>query len=131
MADIAAERRTTVLYEAPHRVARTVHDLAAACGPERRIALARELTKLHEELWRGPLVEAVDHVAAIEPRGEYVLVVDGAPPPGPVDDDAIRAALVERLGDGDDRRTAVATVTAALGVAKRRVYEIATALPRS
>ena len=56
---VADERRTVVLYEAPHRVARTLADLAASCGPDRRIVLARELTKLHEEIWRGTLGEAI------------------------------------------------------------------------
>ena len=55
LAEVAAERRTTVLYEAPHRLARTLADLAAACGADRRVAVARELTKLHEEVWRGTL----------------------------------------------------------------------------
>ena len=58
LAEIAVERRTTVLYEAPHRVARTLADLAGACGPDRRVAIARELTKLHEEVWRGSLGDA-------------------------------------------------------------------------
>jgi 16S rRNA (cytidine1402-2'-O)-methyltransferase len=130
VAEIAGERRTVVLYEAPHRIVRTVTDLAAACGPDRRIALTRELTKLHEEVWRGSLSEAVERVTTVEPRGEYVLVVEGAPPPGPADDDVIRAALVTAMEGGADRKSAIATVTGALGVAKRRVYEIATSLPR-
>lgn len=130
LADIAADRRTTVVYEAPHRIVRTVGDLAATCGPERRVALTRELTKLHEEVWRGPLGDAVERVAAIEPRGEYVIVVEGAPPPGPADDAAIEAALVTAMADGADRKTAIATVMASLGVPKRRVYDIATSLPR-
>ena len=64
-----------MLYEAPHRVLRTLADLARACGPERRLAVGRELTKVHEELWRGTLGEAVTWAAAGEPRGEWVLVV--------------------------------------------------------
>ena len=55
LAAIAAESRTTVMYEAPHRVERTIDDLAAACGGERPVALARELTKMYESVWRGPL----------------------------------------------------------------------------
>src|SRR5207237_812656 len=77
---VATERRTVVVYEAPHRLARTLADLAAACGGDRRVVLARELTKLHEETWRGTLAEAVDHVTEVAPRGEYVVVLDGAPP---------------------------------------------------
>ena len=132
LAEVAGERRTTVLYEAPHRVVRTVADLVAACGPDRAIALARELTKLHEDVWRGPLADAAAHLAATEPRGEYVLVLAGRPvtPPSNVDDDTIRAELLRALEGGADRRAAVATVTSALGVPKRRVYDLATALPR-
>jgi 16S rRNA (cytidine1402-2'-O)-methyltransferase len=111
-------------------VARTVADLVAACGPDRHVVLARELTKLHEEVWRGTLAEAVAHLAASEPRGEYVVVLAGAPPAAAADDDAIRAALLDALADGESRSSAVATVVATLGVAKRRVYDIATSLPR-
>ena len=63
IAEVAAEPRTVVLYEAPHRIVRTVADLAEACGADRDVALARELTKLHEEVWRGTLGEAVEHLA--------------------------------------------------------------------
>ena len=130
LAEVAAERRTTVLYEAPHRIVRTVHDLAAVCGGDRRAAIARELTKLHEELWHGTLAEAVVHVDEVEPRGEYVVVVAGAAPPAAADDEAIGRALREQLAAGATRKDAVATVTSRLGVAKRRVYDLATNLPR-
>lgn len=130
LADMAGERRTVVLYEAPHRVARTVADLRAACDPGRRVVLARELTKLHEDMWRGTLDEASAHLAATEPRGEYVVVLEGASPPPPADDTAIAAAITSAMTDGLSRSDAVATVVSALGVAKRRVYDIATSLPR-
>ena len=128
--EIAVEPRTVVLYEAPHRVQRTIADLAASCGDDRRVALARELTKRFEEVWRGTLAGAVRHVSEHEPRGEYVVVVDGASPPGPADDEAILTALRMALQGGADRRTAVATVMAATGAAKRRVYDLALTLPR-
>jgi 16S rRNA (cytidine1402-2'-O)-methyltransferase len=131
LAEVAAERRTTVLYEAPHRVQRTVADLAAACGPTRRVALARELTKLHEEVWRGTLSEAVAHVAEVEPRGEYVVVLEGAPKDAPATDDDIVGALRMALRNGVDRRTAIATVMASTGAAKRRVYDLALTIPRA
>ena len=125
LASVAADRRTTVLYEAPHRLGPTLADLVAACGPLRRVALARELTKLHEETWRGTLAGAVAHVEEHAPRGEYVIVLDGAPEPATPDDGDIEAALQERLAAGDDKRTAVAAVAAALAVPKRRVYALA------
>jgi 16S rRNA (cytidine1402-2'-O)-methyltransferase len=123
---VAHDERTTVLYEAPHRVRATVADLADACGGERRVAIARELTKLHEEVWRGTLADA--EAAVAEPRGEYVVVLDGAPPPSkaPKTDDDIVAALHARLDAGEDRKSAVAAVAEELGVPKRQVYELAT-----
>ncbi|MDP2290229.1 MAG: 16S rRNA (cytidine(1402)-2'-O)-methyltransferase [Actinomycetota bacterium] len=130
IAEVAAERRTTVLYEAPHRVQRTVTDLAAACGGERRIALTRELTKLHEEVWRGTLATAVEHVAERAPRGEYVVVIEGAPAASDADDDAILQALHMALAGGADRRAAIATVMSSTGAAKRRVYDLALSIPR-
>lgn len=131
LADVADERRTVVLYEAPHRVARTVSDLAEACGAERHVALARELTKLYEDVWRGTMAEAREHVALVAPRGEYVMVVQGAPPAPAVTDDSIVAALRMALRDGDDRRTAIATVMSSTGAAKRRVYDLALTIPRA
>ncbi len=131
IAELAAERRTSVLYEAPHRVARTIADLVAACGPDRRVALARELTKLHEETWRGSLADAVTHLADTAPRGEYVVVLEGAPSAAAATDEQIVTALRTALGDGADRRTAIATVMSATGANKRRVYDLALTIPRS
>lgn len=132
LAEVAAEQRTAVLYEAPHRVQRTVADLAAACGGERRVALARELTKKFEEVWRGSLADAILHLAEREPRGEYAIVVQGARPAHvvPRSDDELRALLVAQLARDGNRRTAIATVMAATGVARRRLYDLAVGLPR-
>ena len=125
LAALAAEERTLVLYEAPHRLARTIDDLVATLGGERSVAIGRELTKLHEEVWRGTLAEALARVAEVEPRGEHVIVVAGAPEPDVVGDDDIRAAIAGRLAAGSSRRDAVAEVAAGLGVARRRVYDLA------
>ena len=127
---LAAEPRTTVLYEAPGRLARTVSELVEACGPGRRVAVARELTKVHEEVWRGTLGAAAEHVAATEPRGEYVLVLEGAAEPEPATDADIEAALAAHLGAGEDKRSALPAVAAELAVPKRRVYEVALRLGR-
>jgi 16S rRNA (cytidine1402-2'-O)-methyltransferase len=128
LAELATDPRTVVLYEAPHRVARTLADLVATCGAERRVSIGRELTKLHEEHWRGTLAEAVAWATASEPRGELVLVLDGAPPPPAVDAERIEAALTEELNDGASARDAAASVAHALGVPKRRAYELAVQL---
>lgn len=130
IAEVAAERRTVVLYEAPHRMERTIADLGAACGGERRVALTRELTKLHEEVWRGTLAGAAAQLAERAPRGEYVVVVEGAPAAGAADDETLLAALRMALAGGADRRSAIATVMASTGAAKRRVYDLALTIPR-
>jgi 16S rRNA (cytidine1402-2'-O)-methyltransferase len=121
---LAAEERTMILFEAPHRAGRTLVDLAEALGGERRVAVARELTKLHEEVFRGTLDEAV--AWASNPRGEMVLVVEGAPPPGPVGEEEIRAAVADAVASGLSRRDAAARVAASLGVSRRLVYGITT-----
>lgn len=80
LAEIKDERRTLLFYEAPHKLRRTLRDFLATFG-NRRIAICRELTKLHEEVLRLTLSEAVEYYKAREPLGEYVLVVEGAPEP--------------------------------------------------
>jgi 16S rRNA (cytidine1402-2'-O)-methyltransferase len=125
LVEIAVEKRTIVLYEAPHRLARTLTDLVAVCGPDRPVAVCRELTKIHEDVWRGTLDEARTRAEATEPIGEHVLVVAGlpAPPEATPDqlDDAVRAALAEGLSSKD----AAAGVAASLGVPKREAYAAA------
>jgi 16S rRNA (cytidine1402-2'-O)-methyltransferase len=120
---IAAERRTTVLYEAPHRLEATLGDLLAACGPLRLVAVARELTKLHEEVWRGTLDGALARARESAPRGEHVVVVAGAGGPEPASDEQVEAALAAKLAEGVPAKEAVPLVAAELGVPKRRVYD--------
>jgi 16S rRNA (cytidine1402-2'-O)-methyltransferase len=129
---VASGDCTSVLFEAPHRVARTLADLTGACGPARRIAVGRELTKLHEELWRGTLAEAGEWVGGHEPRGEWVIVVAGAltAQSTPPTDAEVVDALLDRLDDGADRRQAVAEVMAELRLPKRAVYPLAVGLSR-
>jgi len=123
---LSTEPRTVVLYEAPHRLASTLADLARACGGARRVALVRELTKLHEEVWRGTLIDAIAHVDLVEPRGEHVVVLEGAPEAPSADDATIVGALEQERAAGSSTKDAVATVASALGVPKRRVYDLAT-----
>ena len=131
LADVAVERRTVVLYEAPHRLGRTLADLGAVCGAERPVALGRELTKLHEEIWRGTLGGAVDWATAHEPRGELVIVLEGAPAPSAASAEDVESAVRTRLEAGDTARDAATAVAARLGVPKRTAYEIATRLRRA
>jgi 16S rRNA (cytidine1402-2'-O)-methyltransferase len=124
LASVASERRTVVLYEAPHRLARTLADLAGVCGGERRVAIGRELTKLHEETWRGTLAGALTWVAEREPRGELVVVLDGAAPLEAPSDSQVEAAVLAKLESGATARDAAAAVAAELGVPKRAVYAL-------
>ncbi|MCL6091524.1 MAG: 16S rRNA (cytidine(1402)-2'-O)-methyltransferase [Actinobacteria bacterium] len=81
---IAAEaERAVIVFEAPHRVARLLDELAQACGAQRPVAVCRELTKLHEEVWRGPVGEAAQRARRAQPRGEHVVIV-GPPCPVPL-----------------------------------------------
>jgi len=130
LATVAAEPRTTVLYEAPHRLAPTVADLAEACGGDRRIAIARELTKRFEDVWRGTLAEAVARARTMEARGEHVLVVEGASEPPPASDDDVDAAVRRRLDAGLSVRDAAAEVASTLGIPKRVAYQAAVRLSR-
>jgi 16S rRNA (cytidine1402-2'-O)-methyltransferase len=126
LATLASEPRTIVLYEAPHRLERTLVDLAGALGPERRVAVARELTKLHEEVVRGTLAEAVAWATRVSPRGEHVLVVDGAPEAEAASDDEVLVAVRDALDRGLSARDAASEVARSLGVPKRRAYSLAT-----
>jgi 16S rRNA (cytidine1402-2'-O)-methyltransferase len=127
LAEIADERRTVILYEAPHRIARTIVDLTEACGPERPVAVARELTKLYETIVRTTLGE----VDLGDPRGEYVIVLRGAADATTeVSDDTIVAAIDAELAAGMSSRDAATRVAAALGVTRRRAYDIANARPK-
>lgn len=119
---LADETRTVVLYEAPHRIQRTLTDLAAACGAERPVAVCRELTKLYEEVVRGTL----GTIDVGEPRGEYVIVLGGAvTDDSPPDDDAVRAALRDEMAAGSSKRDAIAAVAKRLNLPKKQVYALA------
>ena len=127
---LARETRTMIFYEAPHKLRQTLDDLCAAFGGDRRIALSRELTKLHEETLRMTLAEAAAYFAQTPPRGEFVLIVAGAP--DVVDEDAeddrmARAlrAVRRRIEAGETLKDAVKMVSADLGVKKTALYPIA------
>jgi len=130
LAALAVEPRTSVVFEAPGRVSATLADLAEVCGPERPVVVARELTKLHEQIWRGRIADAAAWAGAGDIRGEVVLVLGGDDETAPeaVADAVLEAALADRLGSGARTRGVVDEVAAAFGVGRRRVYELALAL---
>jgi 16S rRNA (cytidine1402-2'-O)-methyltransferase len=122
---LAGEARTTVLFESPRRVKATLSDLLAACG-DRRVAVARELTKLHQEVIRGALSEVLERVGSRELKGEVVLVVEGMGRDGganaPGADDAIRVAASLVRG-GARKREAARQVSELTGVPAGRIYQ--------
>ena len=126
LTDIAAEHRTIVLYEAPHRIVRTLADLTEVCGGDRQISISRELTKLHEETIRSTLAE----LRLEEPRGEYVIVIAGRPrEQQTITEESIREALEEALSRGLSRRDAAADVARRLGIPRRQAYDLAIQSP--
>jgi len=120
---LAGEARTLVFFEAPHRAAAALADLAAAFGPERPAAVCRELTKTYEEVRRGTLAELASWAAG-EVRGELTLVVAGAPAGAAgVDPATLAAAVADREQAGEDRKAAIAAVARQAGVPRRAVYD--------
>ena len=124
---LAGEQRTMIFYEAPHKLTATLDDLTAAFGPERRIALCRELTKLHEEVRRTTLGEAVQWYAQNPPRGEFVLVVEGAPETAQeeltMEDGLARVAALRSAGSS--LRDAVKQTAKETGLPKNELYALA------
>ena len=121
---VASRPDALVAFETPHRLRAALSDALDALG-DRRVAVCRELTKLHEETFRGTLSEALAHFT--EPRGEFTLVVEGAPP-GETDDagreDAARRMLAQLRADGASARHATTHVAAALGISRSAAYRL-------
>lgn len=121
---VAGVRATLILYEAPHRLRETLHALLDVLGP-RRVALCRELTKRYEEVWRGTLPEALAYVEDKAPRGEYTLVVEGAPQESARwDEQRVRTALQALLAQGVSPSQAARDVAAQSGWRRRDVYAL-------
>lgn len=124
---LRSETRTMIFYEAPHKLTTTLADLSAVFGAERRISLCRELTKLHEEVLRTTLGEAASYYAEHAPRGEFVLIVEGAAPLAPEavsEADALEAVRA-LIGQGLSRKDAVRRVSEQTGIPKNELYNAA------
>jgi 16S rRNA (cytidine1402-2'-O)-methyltransferase len=125
---LVGEQRTMIFYEAPHKLRNTLEDLQKAFGPERRVSLCRELTKLHEEVIRTTLSGAVAYYKEQDPRGEYVLILEGAAPAAADEmtvEDAL--ALVEaKIAAGMSRKDAVKEAAKETGIPKNTLYDAAT-----
>lgn len=120
---LRGERRTMIFHEAPHKLRPTLADFCQVFGPERRIALCRELTKLHEEVLRTTIAGAAARFESQEPRGEFVLVAAGRPPKAEEGDEDGAMARVEELRRGGMAlKAAAAQAAAEFGVKKRGLY---------
>ncbi|MBN9607650.1 MAG: 16S rRNA (cytidine(1402)-2'-O)-methyltransferase [Actinomycetales bacterium] len=123
LAALAAEPRTLVFFESPHRIGASLRDAAEAFGPDRPAALCRELTKLHEEVARGTLAELAERFEG-GARGELVLVVGGAPAADASLEEAVPRVLA-RAAEGIRLKDAAAEVADATGLSRRELYEAA------
>ena len=122
---VAADERPVVLFAAPSRVAKDLAQLAEAAGPERIVVVAREITKLHEEIWTGTLEEAVERwTVDVEPRGEFTLVLEGRAE-DPPDLSAALALVHGRMTAGERLSNAARDVAGETGVSRRALYEAA------
>ncbi len=121
---LRSERRTMIFYEAPHKLMRTLEDMKNTFGPERRISLCRELTKLHEQTLRTDLAGAIEHFTQFPPKGEFVLVIEGAPEAvsGFSLDEAVE--LAERYrAEGLSRKAACKKAAAETGFSANELYD--------
>lgn len=125
LSSLAAEQRTMIFHEAPHKLKATLADMQAAFGGERRISLCRELTKLNEEAHRTTLDGAVAHYEANEPRGEYVLVVEGAPQKSAEDfsEMSIEEHVASYIAAGMSKKDAIKAVAKDRNVPKNEIYK--------
>ena len=117
-------RATLVFFEVPHRLRSALIDLEAAFGADRPAAVCRELTKIHEEIRRGPLSELRRHFAENEPRGEFTLVVSGALSEARWSEAEVRAALRRRTRQGDSRSRAARHIAESSGWRRSEVYRL-------
>ena len=130
LAAIALEEKTMILYEAPHRLLATLEELTEAMGPDRRITLCRELTKLHEEVIRTTLGQAAAHYGTSQPRGEFVLILAGAPArePAQVSREDCMEEIRRLRREGASLKDAVRQVSRDLGIPRNALYEEALSL---
>lgn len=123
LSDVKNLPHTLVFYEAPHKLKTTLGDLAEALGADRNAALCRELTKIHEETLRGTLGELLSHYEENEPRGEYVIVIEGKPPEKTTFSVEEAAAVAEKLiAEGAKTSDACKEAAKITGISKREIY---------
>lgn len=124
---LAVESRTIVMYEAPHRLLRTLQDLSQFLGADRSIVLGRELTKLHEEFWRGNITEAIAHYKSVDPRGEFTLVIAGLPlsEARVWTETQLKSELESIMAEGMSRSQASRQLAEITKIPRRQIYQLA------
>jgi 16S rRNA (cytidine1402-2'-O)-methyltransferase len=122
LTELVDERRTLVAFESPRRLAAALEEIQTALG-DRQVTVAREITKLHEEIWRGPVSEARLHFSD-QVRGEITLVIAGAPDPPPWDQERVWDAVAALIDRGVSHREAVKRVAQSSGWPRRAVYQL-------
>lgn len=123
LASVAEEKRTMIFYEAPHKLMATLHDFKATFGGERKIALCRELTKIHEEFVRLTVDEAIEKYEETPPKGEFVLVVEGAPEKkADFSDISITEQVNRHISEGLSEKDAMKLAAKERGIRKSDVY---------
>jgi len=121
---VAGQPDTLIFFESPHRLPAALQDIETCLGPERPVAVCRELTKLYEEIWRGTVAQACAEWQTREPRGEFTLVVAGAPAAPEWTAAQVEQALAAALDGGASAKDAVRSVTGQSGWPKRKVYQL-------
>ena len=123
---LATEERTIVLYESPHRLRQTLQDLATTLSADRLVVLARELTKLYEEFWRGTLGGAIEHYQHQEPRGEFTILLQGSTAePKMLSSAVIKAELRDLIVNGMSRSQASRHLAKLTPMPRQQLYQIA------
>jgi 16S rRNA (cytidine1402-2'-O)-methyltransferase len=128
---LPTEQRTLIFYESPYRLLQTLQDFAEWLGATRKLTIARELTKLHEEFWRGTVAEAIALYTTRQPQGEYTLVVAGADASvQPIlSEAALKAELQGLLSQGVSRSQASRQLAQQTSLSRRQIYQLALAIP--
>jgi 16S rRNA (cytidine1402-2'-O)-methyltransferase len=122
---LVTDERSLIFYEAPHRVQKTLQDILTVLG-DRQIVLARELTKMHEEFWRGTVKAAIEHYSTHEPKGEFTLIVSGAQPSEvSLTEDVLRAELLALMQQGVSRSQASRQLAEQTSIPRRQLYQLA------
>ena len=122
--ELKNEERTMLFYEAPHKLTRTLDALKETFGPDRRIVLGREITKIHEEMMRMTVQEAIDYYEENDVKGEFVIVVEGTPKVVEEVTETVEELMERYLDEGMDKKEAMKLVAKEKGISKSEVYKI-------